>query len=166
MAAITFAYPASSSAYCVGNDSTLPNFDAQYYSVSHEFARTKFVIRARVIRETWLGEDGRPKPLQPPFQNGNSRPWGFDPYLGAFYDVRVTRTFKGNPLKNIRLFSENSTARFWLNVGSDVFLFVTEETFDSPIGPSLTVDTCGNSATVAKAPDLGHELEKLANDHQ
>ena len=128
--------PANARAFCIGGDKTFPSYDPQYYSVDHEFRRATYVIKAKVIRETWLGDDGKEKALQPPFQNGGSRPWGFDPYLGAYYDVQVETPFKGKPPLDLRLFSENSTARFWFDVGSEHVLFVTEETFDQPIGRS------------------------------
>ena len=138
-------------AYCIGWDSSLPNYDPEYYSVAHEFARAKYVVTGRVLKETWLGEDGKPKPLQPPFQDGRLRPWGFDPYSGALYNIRIIHVFKGKPSNRLQLFSENSTARFWLDVGSEYLFFVTDEEFDKPIGSRLTIDTCGNSATMAKA---------------
>ncbi len=160
------AGPATSSAYCIGNDTSLPGYDSEYYSVSHEYGRSKYVVRAQVIGETWLDEDGKPKKLEPPFQNGGPRPWGFDPYIGAFYDVKVTHSFKGTAPGTLRLFSSNSTARFWLFVGDDVLLLVTEEQYEAPIGKVLTLDTCGNSAMTDKAQDLLHELQKLEDGHR
>jgi hypothetical protein len=154
--------PTAASAFCIGWDKRLPNYDPQYYSVPHEYHRAKYVIVARVIRETWLGEDGRPKPLRPPFQDGRPRPWGFDPYAGAYYDVRVERAFKGRPPPKLRLFSENSTARFWLKVGTEHVLFVTEEAFDSPIDKQLTIDTCGNSKPLPQARSLVRSLKTPA----
>jgi hypothetical protein len=68
--------------------------------------------------------------LKPPFQYKAPRPWGFDPYIGAFYDAEVVQVFKGKPAAQLRLFSENSTARFWLGVGDEFIMFVTEELFD------------------------------------
>ena len=165
IATTTSAWSAGAAAYCVGDDASLPNFDAKYYSISHEYRRAKYVARARVVRETWLGEDGKPKALKPPFQNGNPRPWGFDPYVGVYYDVKVTRSFKGAAPGELRLFSENSTTRFWLDVGSDVVLFVTEEPFDEPIGTQLTVDTCGNSALSDKSGPMLSRLARLAGGH-
>ncbi len=109
------------------------------------------MIEARVLHEIWLGEDGKPKSLKPPFQFGSPRPWGFDPYIGAYYDVQILKVFKGRPATQLRLFSENSTARFWLTMGTDYLLFISTEPFDPPIGQALTIDTCGNSALVSKA---------------
>ena len=156
------AAPATAHAYCIGWDKSLPHYDPNFYSVSHEFRRSKYVIEARVVRETWLGEDGKEKSLQPPSQNGGPKPWGFDPYVGAYYDVEVLTPFKGGPPRRLRLFSENSTARFWFDVGSKHLLFISGETFDPPIGNALTVDTCGNSKPFATASGLLRSLRKLA----
>jgi len=155
--------PATASAYCFGADTTLPNYDPRYYSVAKELTRAKYVVLAKVVRETWLGEDGKPAVPKPPFQNGASRPWGFDPYMGAYYDVDVIETFKGNPPKRLRLFSENSTARFWLDINSEVLMFVTEERFDPPVGLKPTLDNCGNSALVKKAQATIRTLRQLTS---
>jgi hypothetical protein len=121
------------------------------------------VIEGKVIRETWLGEDGKEKALQPPFQNGAKKLWGFDPYVGVYYDVRVLKSFKGDAPPTVRLFSENSTARFWFDVGSKQVLFVSEETFDEPVGRKPTMYTCGNSAPLSKAGTLLRKLRALAS---
>lgn len=160
--AIAFAIPSAARAYCVGWDKTLPTYDARYYSVPHEFRRAKYIIKAKVVRETWVGEDGQPKSLQPPFQNDRPKPWGFDPYAGAYYRLRVEAAYKGQPPAYLTIFSENSTARFWLDVGSEHVLFVTEEPFEDPIGKRLTMDTCGNSKPLPKANRLLRELGRLA----
>ena len=153
--------PAMTQAYCVGWDRELPNHDPRYYSVSHEFRRAKYVVQVRITRETWLGEDGKEKPLEPPFQNGNPKPWGFDPYMGAYYDLEVLASFKGRPPHRVRIFSENSTARFWFDVGTKHLLFLTEETFDPPVSTALTVDTCGNSTPIKTAGRLLRRLHLL-----
>jgi hypothetical protein len=142
---------AAANAYCAGYDQHWSGYEPHYYSVAHEYHRSDFVVKARVLTETWIGENGKPRPLKPPFQNGSSRPWGFDPYLGAFYTVRVDQSLKGTPPATIKLFSENSTARFWLVPGSEILAFVSTERFDKPIGRQWTLDTCGNFATFPKA---------------
>ena len=142
--AVAGAMPSAALAYCVGWDKTLPSYDPHYYSVSHEFHRSKWVVEARVLKETWIGEDGKDKALEPPFQNGSLRPWGFASYAGAFYDLRVERAFKGSPPLTFRVFSENSTARFWLKRNEKILAFVSSENFEAPIGKQLTLDTCGN----------------------
>ena len=151
-AALAFgAMPSVAFAYCIGWDKTLPNYDPGYYSVSHEFRRSQWVIKAKVTKEMWIGEDGREKPLYPPFQNHFPRPWGFDPYLGAFYNLRVEQSFKGKPPPLIRVFSENATERFWLKEGQEIIAFVSAENFEAPIGKQLTLDICGNFRTFPKA---------------
>jgi len=155
--------PCITEASCPGLDPLLPGYDPDYYSVSKELARSRYVVVGRVVSETWLGEDGKPKALQPPFQGGRPRPWGFDPYIGAVYDIEVLRVIKGRPGPRVALFSENSTARFWLDVGGEYLFFISEETFDEPIGRRLTIDTCGNSASSEKAKEV---LKRLIEDKQ
>jgi hypothetical protein len=153
--------PSVASAYCAGADKTLPNYRPDYYSVPMEFERAKFVVEGVVTNETWLGDDGKPKPLAAPFGSGDKRPWGLAaPYMGAWYDVRVTRRFKGQPPTHVRLFSENSTARFWLKKGERYLLFISDEMFDGPIHKAMTIDTCGNSAKSNGA--LAGRLERLS----
>ena len=96
------------------------------------------------------------------FSAGLRGPGDLDPYAGAYYDVKVLQVFKGNPKSELRLFSENSTARFWLEVGSDYILFISEESFDPPIGVKLTADTCGNSAGINDAHATVHALQGLS----
>lgn len=150
-------------AYCVGWDKTLPNYDPHYYSVSHEFRRSKWVVKAKVLKETWIGEDGKEKALQPPFQNGFPRPWGFDPYAGAFYDLQVDRVFKGDPPLIFRVFSENATNRFWLDAGQEILAFVSTEVFEAPIGRQFTLDTCGNFRSFPKANAIMAAVLKAAD---
>jgi hypothetical protein len=154
--------PTKASAFCIGWDKSLPNYDPEYYSVSHEFQRAKYVLKARVTRETWLGEDGLEKPLEPSLQNGRSKPGGFDSYIGAYYGIEISRAFKGKPPVDLILFSENSTARFWLDIGQEYLFFVTEDDFGQPIGSKLTIDTCGNSAVVEKAEPALKMVESLS----
>jgi hypothetical protein len=154
--------PGKANAYCLGLDKLLPNYDPEYYSVSHEFKRTKYVIAASVLSQTWVGEDGKETDLNPPFLNGSPSPRGFDPYLGAYYDVQVMRVFKGRPEPRLRLFSENSTGRFSLAVGAQYLLFVSDDTFDV-IGEQLSVDSCGNSAPIENAEIVLRFVEKLYN---
>jgi len=148
------ALPSAAAAYCAGWDKTQPNYDPRYYSVDHELRRSQYVVKAKVLKETWIGEDGKRKPLQPPFQNGGPRPWGFDPYLGAFYELRVETVFKGKPPPTLRVFSENTEARFWLLPGEQILAFVSPGTFDAPVGKQLTLHTCGNFGFFPKAQRL------------
>ena len=154
--------PSGAFAYCVGWDKTLLNYDPHYYTVRREYRRSKWVIKAKVTKETWVGEDGNEKPLAPPFQNGSPRPWGFDPYAGAFYDLQIERSFKGRPPPTIRVFSENATNRFWLSKGQRILAFVSTEEFDAPIGKQFTLDTCGNFRAYPKATGVEAAVLKAA----
>ena len=74
--------------------------------------------------------------------------------MGVFYTVRVDKALKGKPPPTIRLFSENSTARFWLKPGTTIVAFVSKSRFDAPIGTQWTLDTCGNYALLPKGQAL------------
>jgi len=124
------------------------------------------VIEAKVLKETWIGEDGKEKPLDPPFQNGSPRPWGFDPYVGAFYDLKIERSFKGSPPSVIRVFSENGTNRFWLDKGEEILAFVFTEEFEAPIGKQFTLDTCGNFRPYPRAVGVEVVVRKAAKAQQ
>ena len=154
--------PSATQAYCPGTDEHSPRYDPHYYSVANEFARSKYVVVGSMYRETWLGEDGKPKRLKGPFQSGAKRPWGFDPYAGVYYEVRVQRSLKGAAPRHLRLFSENSTARFWLRRGVGDLLFITFSRFDPPMQDQLTIDNCGNSAEVAGHRSLLQRARRLA----
>ena len=147
-------------AYCIGWDKDWPGYKPDYYSVAEESQRAEFIVEVRSRKETWLGEEGKPAPLKPPFQNGAKRPWGFDPYVGAYYDVEVLRTYKGNPPRRLRLFSENSTARFHLWVGKTYLLFLTEASWPGD-NNLYTVDTCGNSGDLGRSGKVRKELRKI-----
>jgi hypothetical protein len=149
-------------AYCPGTDKDFPGYDPHYYSVAKEFARSRYVIVGSMYRETWLGENGKPKALKGPFQSGAKRPWGFDPYAGAYYDVRVQRSFKGRAPAHLQLFSENSTARFWLKPGSSYLLFVAYGDFNPPMRRQLSIDTCGNSVATAEGLGVLRKVQVLA----
>jgi len=156
------AMPSVALAYCVGWDKTLPSYDPHYYSVNHEFRRSAWVIKAKVLKETWIDEDGKVRPLQPPFQNSSPRPWGFDSYAGAFYDLEVKRVFKGDPPLTFRIFSENATDRFWLDKDQEILAFVSTEVFEVPIGKQFTLDSCGNSRLFPNANDIIPTVLKAA----
>lgn len=150
----------AAAAYCPGSDESSPDYDPRFYSVSNEFARSEYVVVAQVTGITWLGEDGRPTTLRPPFMNGGDAPMGFDPYLGAYYDLAVTRALKGRPDGRLRLFSENTSSRFRLEPDGRYLLFIADDTFEM-IGAKSTIDACGNSAPLGSAQDVLRVVERL-----
>ena len=148
-------------AYCPGSDQGSPNYNPSFYSVANEFVRSRYVVIARLTGITWLAQDGRPTTLHPPFSNGDDAPSGFDPYLGAYYDLAVSHVFKGRPGGRLRLFSENTTARFVLEPGRQYLLFVSADTFEV-IGTKPTIDPCGNSAPLESAQGALAVVERLS----
>ena len=62
---------------------------------------------------------------------------------GTTYVVRIDETSKGKPPRQLRLFSENSAARFPMRVGSKYLLFVDH------IDRSA-ISNCGNSGLVSQ----------------
>lgn len=139
--ALAVAAPVPALAFCL---TSLPETPRDYYSVAKEFDRSTYVATVHVTKEVWIGEDGKPTKLHPPFLNGGSQPLGFDPYQGAFYEVDVLKAYKGAPNPKLRLFSENTTARFPMGVGDDYLVFLFPEQTDG-LGSQLGLDNCGNS---------------------
>ncbi|MFO1255684.1 MAG: hypothetical protein U1E37_08455 [Sphingomonadaceae bacterium] len=123
----------------------------RYYSVPREFNRASYVAVVKVSNETWLDEDGKRKPSE------------FDGNIGAYYSVSLVWAYKGRPPPQMRLFSENSTARFSMRVGKEYVVFITKEEFNRPVGMALTVDTCGNSPVqMSRASRLIARLKRLS----
>jgi hypothetical protein len=121
-----------------------PNLD---YSITGEFRRADIVAIVRTERVTWLDENRRPTKLRKPLTFGN-QPGGFDPYIGAYYSVRLVKAFKGHPPLTFRVFSENTTARTPLRMRPNLLLFLTRTRAADEyerVG-DLTVDSCGNSS--------------------
>ena len=148
-------FSAAASAYCP------PDLD---YSVRGEFRRSDIVAIVRADKVTWLDENRRPTSLKRPLSLG-AFPGGLDPYIGAYYSVRLERAFKGNPPSRFRIFSENTTARTPLIVGKPLLLFIARSRLADHyirVG-DLTVDNCGNSARADKVPTRVRELNRLSH---
>ena len=94
------------------------------YSVKGEFSRSDVVAIVKAEKVTWLDEKRQPAKLRKPLMLGN-QPGGFDPYIGAYYSVRLVKAFKGRPAHSFRIFSENTTARTNLRIGPELLLFIT-----------------------------------------
>lgn len=79
-------------------------------------------------------------------------PEGFE---WTVYTVKVLETFKGKPRRTIRLVSENSSARFYMDTGKSYLLFISQFPTAEMAGrerlPVEFVDNCGNSALVQDA---------------
>lgn len=149
--------PAGAHAACEGVD------QPDYYSVDRERARSAYVAVVRVTGESWLGNDRRPSRPMPPFLNGGGQPTGFDPYVGALYQVQIRQSLKGPTPARLVLFSENSSGRFPMVVGRDYLIFVRDQRepwLDDR--PALSVDPCGNSGLVEASGDVLRRLNAAA----
>lgn len=136
------------------------------YSIGGEFRRTDIVAVVRAESVTWLDEQRRPTKLRKHLAFG-STPGGFDPYIGAYYSVRLVKAFKGNPPHRFRIFSENTTARTPLRMNENLLLFVSRSNVADEyrrVG-DLTVDNCGNSALASKAARKIRLVSRLATHH-
>ena len=76
---------------------------------------------------------------------------------GTTYSVHVEEVLRGSPDKLVKLFSENTSGRFPMQVGAAYLVFVHEES------DQLEVDNCGNSG---KLPEKTEALEALRNMKQ
>ena len=88
-----------------------------------EYRASDVVVVGTVVRAT-------PVPLSRDFQEGTA------------YLVRVNEPLKGKAPAQLRLFSENSGARFPMHVGTKYLLFIDHL-------ERSVIDNCGNSGTLA-----------------
>ena len=92
-------------------------------TVRDEYRGSDVVVVGTVVRAT-------PVPLSRDFQEGTA------------YLVRINERLKGKAPAQLRLFSENSGARFPMRVGTKYLLFIDHL-------ERSVIDNCGNSGTVA-----------------
>ena len=92
-------------------------------TVRDEYRGSDVVVVGTVTRATAV-------PLSRDFQEGTA------------YLVRVNETLKGKAPAQLRLFSENSGARFPMRVGTKYLLFIDHL-------ERSVIDNCGNSGTLA-----------------
>ena len=150
--------------FMLGNQSAWAYCPANLdYSVKGEFGRSDIVAIVRAEKVTWLDEKRQPAKLKKPLMLGN-QPGGFDPYIGAYYAVRLVKAFKGRPARSFTIFSENTTARTPLKIGPALLLFITRTKVGDEYrrADDLTVDSCGNSSLANSAPRKIKLLSRLA----
>ena len=111
------------------------------YSVSAEFQRSAAVVIAKAISERRvLLRDGF--------------------YGPTVYRVTLLETFKGHVSDRARIYSENDSGRFPMDVGSSYLLFLYRA------GWHLHADPCGNSARLEKATKTLAVLRSLVGARQ
>jgi hypothetical protein len=107
-----------------------------YPSITEEYANSQSVFIGKVLAERAVPESG-------------------NYYDGDNYTVGVQEVFKGNPTSKVVIFSENSSGRFPLSVGSTYILFVYYE-----LG-RYQINNCGNSGLLSKKQDVVQAVRQL-----
>jgi len=110
-----------------------------YPSITEEYAKSQSVFIGKVLAETAVPESGRY-------------------YDGDNYTVQVQEVFKGNPTGAVVIFSENSSGRFPMSVGSTYILFVYHE-----LG-RYQINNCGNSGLLSGKQDAIQAVRQLERD--
>ena len=105
-------------------------------TVSREYKQSYAVVLGRVIREA---------------QTPASR----DLYEGTTYAVRTISSFRGHLPRTFSVFSENSSGRFPMVVGSSYLLFIY------PMGNRLAVGNCGHSGLASEQARAISALKRL-----
>jgi hypothetical protein len=77
---------------------------------------------------------------------------------GVMYTVIVDEVLRGSVPTRMRLFSENSSGRFLMHVGSTYLLFVYRA-----VGRTI-VDACGNSGVLSERAAVLESVRRLKNE--
>jgi len=96
-------------------------------SVADEYVATKYVLTAKIVAQKLVGVDKE----------------GL--FKGTNYRVAPLQTYKGHPPGTFSIYSENSSARFPMDVGKSYLLFVYR------LNGQFIVDSCGWSDEVGKS---------------
>lgn len=136
-----------------------PNTD---YSVKEEFGRSAYVAVVQVTQSSLIDEHGRARPPRSDLQFG-SHPGFRDAYNGVYYRANVEKLFKGQTVRFLSIWSENTEARTPLAIGERYLVFLYRLDASDEYGKTgdLTIDYCGNSTKVEKAGPLIDQLERL-----
>lgn len=110
-----------------------------HISISLEYRTSKAVLIGTVMSEKTVPEttDGF-------FEDGTT------------YRVRVDRTFRGDLPATVDIFSENTSGRFPMDIGSKYLMFAYAA------HDRLLIDYCGNSGLLSKSSQALQQVEKLA----
>lgn len=105
-------------------------------SIKEEYANSQSVFIGKAIAEKAIPESG-------------------NYYDGHDYTVQIQEVFKGNPDSTVVIFSENSSGRFPMAVGSSYIIFV-----DYELG-RYQIDNCGNSGVLPEKEDVVRAVREL-----
>jgi|ERR1700733_2514520 hypothetical protein len=109
------------------------------YSLNAEFRRSDAVLVGSVLSERNVPGDDKA-----------------DTPGGTVYVVKVSEPLRGSLGKTVEIFSENSSGRFPMKIGTSYLLFLYRRQ------GALSADYCGNSGPVAEKADALHKARALA----
>ncbi len=81
-------------------------------------------------------------------------------YPGTTYSFQVAEIVRGKIPRNIKLFSENTSGRFPMDVGTSYLVFVNVHR------GIFMVDSCGNSGKVSDRQEVLASIRKLAKEQR
>jgi len=105
-------------------------------SVPEEYANSQSVFTGKVIKKTDIPESDN-------YYDGNN------------YTIQVQQIFKGKPKTRVVIFSENSSGRFPMTVGSTYIIFLHFE-----LG-RYQISNCGNSGVLSEKQDTLQAVRQL-----
>jgi hypothetical protein len=121
-------------ALCYG-DSEYP----AHPSIKQEYELSKFVIIGIALSKQKI--------------SSSDDPLG---YIATLYTIKPLRIFKGNPQSKFIIYSENTTARFPMNIGEEYIIFVQKP------NDILIVYNCGHSGLVNDSAGVIEKVKALS----
>ena len=115
-----------------------------YPTVAEEFSHSSTVLVGKVVTEEKVNAAGE------------------DYFDGVNYQLNVSEVLRGENIKNITLFSENSSGRFPMTVGKSYLVFASVEHGLLPGYPVLAVSSCGNSGLLSESRPKLQKARHLA----
>jgi hypothetical protein len=109
------------------------------YSTRAEYDRSEAVLVGSVLSERQVPADDKEQTLG-----------------GMIYMVKIAETLRGRLGKTVEVFSENSSGRFPMKIGTSYLLFLYRQQ------GALSADYCGNSGPVAMKVNVLSEVRNLA----
>ncbi|MDR3425721.1 MAG: hypothetical protein P4M13_11740 [Alphaproteobacteria bacterium] len=129
-------FPSAAQAVCINSDGT----SGRHPSVEKEYNDSDYVISGVVESQKVIPD--------PDDSTG---------YAGIEYKIRVVRTYKGTGENELKIYSENSSGRFPMNLRTTYLLFI--EQHENKLG----VDSCGNSGLETDKISVTKKLQELSS---
>ena len=130
LALLLFTAPGFAAAAC---------FEADY-SVRTEYERADAIVTGVVVSAQ----------IQP--NKEDSDPESFD---GVYYKIQVTRSYRGPFRSTVTIYSDNSSGRFPMEIGSGYLLFLRSNHH------YLSANNCGNSGLLIDSAKVVSSVEQL-----